>query len=404
MQDRAILRDLTAKYMDLCSNPIQDERRDLWRKLHNLKSTRPVILTRRFAWIEMPESPCLCQAPLYRQYETFFRRCLFWDTLKDDSIFEPWVTVQANWKCTGWGVEVLRQYPDNPRGAFKFDYPIKDSGDLEKLRVPWHEIDGEKTAQRAGRLQDAIGDLITVHVERGSAYRNFASDLSTHLGHLRGIEHFMMDMIDRPAWLHQLVGFMSAGVLKTHEEAEQAGDWGLGNHSNQAMPYAEELEDPAPNINGVERKRLWSFMASQEFTGVSPTMQEDFLLQYQLPILKHFGLIAYGCCEDLTPKIDMLRQIPNLRRIAIAPAADVAKCAEQIGRDYVLSYRPSPADMVGYDFDPDRVRAILRRDLAACRDCHVDITLKDVETVQGDPNRVRKWVELTRQVIDEVFL
>jgi hypothetical protein len=27
-----------------------------------------------------------------------------------------------------------------------------------------------------------------------------------------------------------------------------------------------------------------------------------------------------------------------------------------------------------------------------------------VETVQGDPNRVRKWVELTRQVIDEVFL
>ena len=26
-----------------------------------------------------------------------------------------------------------------------------------------------------------------------------------------------------------------------------------------------------------------------------------------------------------------------------------------------------------------------------------------VETVQGDPNRVRKWVKLTRQVIDEVF-
>ena len=31
-----------------------------------------------------------------------------------------------------------------------------------------------------------------------------------------------------------------------------------------------------------------------------------------------------------------------------------------------------------------------------------DITLKDVETVQGDPTRVREWVKLTRRVIDEV--
>jgi hypothetical protein len=39
--------------------------------------------------------------------------------------------------------------------------------------------------------------------------------------------------------------------------------------------------------------------------------------------------------------------------------------------------------MVAYDWNPDRVRRMLRRDLQACRNCHVDITLKDVETVQG---------------------
>ena len=99
----------------------------------------------------------------------------------------------------------------------------------------------------------------------------------------------------------------------------------------------------------------------------------------------------------------MLRKIPNLRRIAVSPFADVARCAEQIGRDYVLSYRPSPSDMVGYGFNPERVRAILRRDLTACRDCCVDITLKDVETVNGDPDRVRRWVAVARGVIDEVF-
>ncbi len=403
IRDRSILRDLTLKYLDLCNDPIQNKRRALWRQVNSLKSSRPVILTRRFAFTEMPESRCHCEDPVYRQYELFFRRCLFWGTLNDDAIFEPWVSMKANLRCSGWGVKVVRDFPDEPGGAFKFDYPIRCRSDFQKLRIPWHEIDEENTARRKGYLQDAIGDLITVNVDRGPAYTSFSGDLSTHLGHLRGIENFMMDMFDQPMWLRKLVDFMSSGVLKTHEEAELAGDWGLCHQFNQAMPYVEELEDPAANVTSVKRSGLWCFMASQEFTGVSPSMQEEFLLNYQLPIMKEFGLSAYGCCEDLTTKIDMLRQIPNLRRIAVTPSADVARCAEQIGEDYVISYRPSPADMVGYDFDSDRILSILRRDLTACRDSHVDITLKDVETVGADRNRVREWVKLIRQVIDEIY-
>jgi hypothetical protein len=288
-------------------------------------------------------------------------------------------------------------------GACKFDNPIKELDDIRKLKSPWHEIDEEKTAANAQRLHDVMGDIITINVDRGPAYRMWSADISTNLGSLRGIEHFMMDMMDNPEWLHQLVSFMSEGVLRAHDQAEEAGDWGLCDHQNQAMPYAEELEDPAPNHNGVKRSQLWGYMAAQEFALVSPAMHDEFLLQYQIPILSKFGLAAYGCCEDLTQKIDILRQIPNLRRIAVSPFADVARCAEQIGRDYILSYRPSPTDMVGYGFDPDRIRRILKRDLEAAKHCHVDITIKDVETVQGDPDRMRNWVLVTRQVIEEVY-
>jgi len=59
--------------------------------------------------------------------------------------------------------------------------------------------------------------------------------------------------------------------------------------------------------------------------------------------------------------------------------------------------------MVSYGLDRARIRSILKRDLEACRDGFVDITLKDVETVGKDPNRVKDWVTLTREVIDEVF-
>jgi hypothetical protein len=398
-----MLRDLAQRYLDICHKPRQQERRTAWRRHNSLKGDRPLIYVRAFAWREMPESRLQCQDPFFHPYENFLRNHLFWDTMDDDSIFEPWLTVQATRVCTGWGLESPRHYSEEERGSWKADYPIKKLEDIEKLRAPWHEIDEAKTSAAVSRLHDAIGDIITIAVDRGPAYRMWSGDISTDLGYLRGIEHFMVDMLDNPQWLHRLVGFMSAGVLRTHEQAEAAGDWSLLAHQNQAMPYAEELPDPAPDGNGVRRSQLWGYMAAQEFTGVSPAMHDEFLLRYQLPILKNFGLAAYGCCEDLTNKITMLRQIPNLRRIAVSPFADVARCAGQIGRDYVLSYRPSPADMVGYGFDQKRITSILRRDLAACRACHVDITLKDVETVQNDPTRVRRWVRLTRRIIDEIW-
>ena len=401
--DRTILRDLAKQYRDICAAPAQNERRTLWRRHNSLKKTRPLIYVRAFAWSEMPQSACVCADPLLRRYEDFFRDRLFWNSMNDDSIFEPWVTVPAAYTCWGWGVNIPRHLSDDPRGSFKVDYPLKSPADFAKLRAPWHEIDEAKTAENVATITDVLGDILPVNVDRGPAYRMWTGDLSTDLGHLRGIENFMLDMTDQPEWLHRLVGFMAEGVLKTHETAEAAGDWGLCAHQNQAMPYAEELPDPAANRNGVKRSALWGYMAAQEFTAVSPAMHEEFLLRYQLPILKKFGLVAYGCCEDLTHKIDMLRQIPNLRRIAVSPFADVGKCAEQIRQDYVFSYRPSPADMVSYGLDAARIRSLLKRDLTACKECHVDITLKDVETVQNDPDRVRKWVELTRDVIDEVW-
>lgn len=401
--DRTVLRDLAQQYLDISRDPIQDRRRDLWRRHNSLQDTPPLIYVRAFAWREMPESTCVCEDPFARRFEGFFRTECFRSTFRDDFIFEPWVTLPATWKCSGWGVTPKRIRSDDPRGSFKVDYPIRRLEDIDRLRAPWHEIDEEATRRNTERLHDAIGDLIDINVDRAPAYRTWSADLSTDLGYLRGIENFMVDMLDNPDWFRRLVGFMSDGVLRTHDQAEAAGDWGLGAHQNQAMAYATELEDPAPNVNGVKREALWTFVAAQEFAVVSPAMHEEFLLRYQLPIMSRFGLASYGCCEDLTHKIDMLRQVPNLRRIAVAPVADVARCAEQIGRDYVISYRPSPTDMVGYGFDEDRIRRILTEDLTACRGCHVDITLKDVETVQGDPHRVRRWVEITRGVIDEVF-
>ncbi|MBM3188634.1 MAG: hypothetical protein FJZ90_07930 [Chloroflexi bacterium] len=403
--DITILRDLARAYLEICHDPGQQARRDLWRRHNGMRPTPPPIYVRAFAWQEMPQSRCLCEDPFYRQYEDGFRQSLFRSTFGDDFIFEPWVTVDAAWVIPAeglWGVPVIWRGREYGRAGV-WEAPLKEPEDLARLVAPHHVIDEEETARRLDKLGQAIGDVITINVDRAPIYRMWNADISTRIAELRGLEQLMWDMMDRPQWLHELLAFMRDGILQTHEEAERAGDWTLCDHQNQAMPYAEELEDPAANSESVTRDRLWGYAASQETTAVGPALFDAFMLQYQIPILARFGLTAYGCCEDLTHKIGLLRQIPNLRRIAVAPAADVARCAEQIGRDYVLSYRPSPADMVAYGWNEERVRSILHRDLEACRDCCVDITLKDVETVQHDPNRVRQWVRITRQVIDQVW-
>ncbi|MDQ1257194.1 MAG: hypothetical protein QG656_1796, partial [Candidatus Hydrogenedentes bacterium] len=388
LNDHSILRELVQRYLDICHRDEQQMRRELWRRHNNLEWTRPLIYTRAFAWQEMPESRLACEEPFFRAYENELRHTLFWDTLDDDSIFEPWLTVDAAWIVPPegiWGLPNRWIGGNDPRGSKRMDPPIVQPEDAARLVAPHHRIDEAETDRRVNRLHDAVGDLIDIDVDRAPAYRMWNGDISTQLAQLRGIEQLMLDMMERPDWLHEVLAFMRDGILRTHDEAEQAGDWRLSAHQNQAMPYAAGLSDPAPNSPSVSRGQLWYFAASQETTLVGPAQFYEFMFQYQMPIMAKFGLTAYGCCEDLTLKIGVLRQLPNLRRIAVSPMANVARCAEQIGADYVLSYRPSPSDMVGYDFDPDRIRRILRRDLDACQGCHVDITLKDCETVQNDP-------------------
>ena len=178
------------------------------------------------------------------------------------------------------------------------------------------------------------------------------------------------------------------------------GDFSLADHQNQAMPYALELEDPDPQVRGVSTKRLWGFLAAQETTTFSPAHFEEFMLEFQLPILERFGLIAYGCCEDLTRKIALLRRIRNLRRVAVSPIANLKACAEQIGGDYILSYRPDPSATFVTGLDEESVRRRLKEDFHILRanGCKFDVTMKDVETIASRPDDMVRWVRIVREM------
>jgi len=402
--DICVIRELAEQVAGIAAKPVQEERRRLWRDHNSFIRTRPPIYMRWFACAhEVIGQDMKCEDPFWRGHESGLRQLVVQDTLEDDYIIEPWITQRASHIIPEGGPYGLpyKHIPSTePGGAWKFDPPIKHLDDIEKLVRPSHVINEEQTARNVARLRDAVGDIIEVDIDRSPLYSAWHADLSYDLAQLRGLEQIMWDMADNPQWLHRLVGFMSESVQRVHEQAEKAGDWGLTSHENQAMPYARELPDPKPNSRAVTRDRLWCFVAAQEMAQVSPAMHDEFILRYQLPIIREFGLVAYGCCENLTHKISYLKQIPNLRRIAVTPWADVRRCAEQIGDRYVLSWRPNPSDTICCSFDPDHIRKVIRSGMGASKGCYVDITLKDIQTLQGEPDRLRRWVQIVRGVSD----
>ena len=410
--DKAVLRPLGEKYMTIANQPVQAERRDLWnRHFSNQPTARPPIIARFGMWNvwckEMfSDAAMQCVDPFYREYERALRLRLFHWTVGDDEVFDPWITVRAavSQHPDGvWGVKQSSVHSDDPGGAVKYVYPLKKLEDWRQMSATPHTIDEAETARRVQKLSDAIGDIITINVNRAPLFSSWNADISTLLGNLRGIENFMVDMLDNPDELHAMLAFMRDSILANQKEAEDAGDWGRCNHDTQAVQYCGDLKPPAPNVFGVKRNELFVFLAAQEYTGVSPRMHDEFILQYQKPIIESFALAHYGCCEDLTRKIKILRQLKNLRSIAVTPSANVLKCAEQIGTDYVASWRPSPTDMVCGRFDQDKIRSIIVDGHAgfAANRCNYHINLKDVETLEGESDRLQRWVALVKRCVGD---
>lgn len=415
VEEREAVRDLAKRLTELAAEPVQAERRERWRKLNSLKMERPPIQAMvHVAFNETQADSVKSKDPFLRSVEWRLRSELYLNACGGDHVLKPYFVAGPKYKegytpgesnTKLWGFELKIDKLENGALDFFGDLPLKRLEDAERLVKPPHSIDEARTSEEAERLGELLAGVMPVAVSRAPFYRSFHGDLCSDLVKLRGQEQLLLDMYDNPEWLHRLLAFMRDGVLANQEAAEKAGDFATIDHFNQAEPYVEGLPDPTPEGGSVGRDRLWGFAASQEFTMVSPELFEEFLLQYQIPILERYGLCAYGCCEDLTKKIGLLRRIGNLRRIAVTPYAKLPECARLIGRDYVVSYRPNPTDMISCGFNPERVRSILRRDLAelARNGCAFDITLKDVSTVERDPARAGAWLRIANECVDELF-
>jgi hypothetical protein len=402
-KDRSILRGLAKQVAEVAGLPIMAERRAMWKRHNALQRGRPMILVfPEGSWGEMlPDSTLKCKDERARRMEWNLRSRLYYhEHLHDDMVIErEWVVGKAI-KHTGWGLEPKNIPATEARGAWKFDPVLNSPEDLKKLTFPQVGHDEKATEQALADAQELFGDILDVKLKGISHVSFHPMALYTRL---RGLNEAMMDMAVEPKLVHDAMAFFEEGYRRTVQQYECLNLLSLNNdatyHSSGGNGYTDELPAPGFDPARVRPCDLWASAEAQELALVSPEMHEEFALQYERRLLTPFGLNGYGCCEDLSRKLDYVLTIPNIRRISISPFADVDKCAERLGAKAIFSWKPHPSHLVG-EFDAERLRAYIRHTCDVTRGCVVEMILKDTHTCESHPERFTRWADIAREVAE----
>jgi hypothetical protein len=226
------------------------------------------------------------------------------------------------------------------------------------------------------------------------------------LAFLRGLENIMLDMLDNPELIHQLMSILRDGTSTKLDYLEENGLLSLNTDSyvgSGGFGYTDELPAKGSSKEHVRTIDMWGFGDSQETGSVSPQMFEEFVFPYQLPLLERFGLNCYGCCEPLDKRWEIVKRIPNLRRVSVSPWSDLEIMAEHLKDDYVFSLKPNPAALAVPVMDKEAVRQKVIDFLKKTKGCVVEIIMKDNHTLGKNPDNIINWVKIVREEIEKIY-
>ena len=399
-RDRDTVRELARQVMALATSDEYEARRKRWRDVNALRKPDRAPVWRRpvEVWLELlPETDLTCSDDFYRSMEYRFRQDLIKHEIGDDSIMEPWWGVSAAFDRDTrytWGVPENRIPAPSFGGSWKFDPPLKTEDDFDRLTSPTYTYNEDKTQVALSRMEEVLGDTMPVRLTCDVPLRSGLADTAAHL---RGLEQMMYDMADRPDLVHRLMNHLQEGTLRAQKAVEETG---LLTLNNNCPMYCSDAPRSDARQGNVRLNDLWQVVSSQMYQEVSPAMWEEFLLQYQIPLLSQFWLTSYGCCEDLTHKIDGVLKVPNLRIFVSSAWTDLQKVVDAVGDRYTIMWRQKATDVVfAHDMTP--IRKHLEEGMRILQGCYVQIVLRELQTLNGRQDRLHDWTSVAKEVAEK---
>lgn len=404
MTDEKILRALAREYWLCAQHPHNAERRELHRAVNDLRMIRPVVLVDELPWVELNtegELTLQCRDPYLRQVECFFRQQLYkFQRLRADMILRPYFPVDKVVHSTGIGLRIEENTQATETGnhiiSHEYHDMLQSDADLERLHPAVVTYDAEETDRRYQLVGELFGDLLPVKkVGTDHVTMHPWDDISR----ARGVTPLLMSLAEDPDFSHRVIQKVSALTADSNRQYLNLGLYDSDPLSLHCTPILTDALHPEQDNRTFQN--LWGRGTAQIFASVSKAMHEEFDIAYMKETLGSCGLVYYGCCEPLDKKIDMVEQIPNLRKIGMTPWADVQVGAEAIGKKYVLSAKPNPSSVCTGTLDHHTLRKELGNILDACakNGCACDIVLKDISSCGHRPQNLFEWVEIAMDMV-----
>ena len=336
-QDIDILRRLAAQQAEIAALPVHQEKAEMWRRLNQLDSVRPMVWINEICWHEMnvdDELTLQATDPWCRRLEDQFRKLIYqWQHLPADMIVDDFIACPLVIHSTGFGitedVDIAKTDESNSVVSRHFHRQIVCPEDIEKIKMPTVTYDEAATQANYQKMCDIFGDIIPVKMA-GIKGRWFAP--WDELVRWWGIEDALMDLVLRPQMVHDIMAHLvdaylcelaqweDLNLLSRNDNNTRIGSGGYG--------YTGELPGDHFMAESPRAMNLWGCATAQIFSEVSPDMHWEFAVQHEMRWLERWGLTYYGCCEPLDIKMGVLRRIPNLRKVSMSPWVDVARGAE----------------------------------------------------------------------------
>jgi hypothetical protein len=380
-KDREILRTLGREAAAAAGDPVNDDRREVRRRVNDHERGRPWIAIYQEPWSELNadgELDLRCRDEFCRGIELDMRRTLYrWRHYPGDMTIDA-VSFQP--QCihdTGFGIEVLedtrKREPEAGVASHHYHAQIRDEADIAKIREPVVTHDEALTEELYQKRSEVFDGVLEV---RKGKTGGFWFNPWDQLVRWTGVQNVLMDMALRPKYVHKLIGRL---VRCWNRRLDQYEEQGL-----LSAPVGE----------------LTCSAAAQVFSEVSPAMHGELALQYEARFLKRFKRVYYGCCEPLHDKVDICAEhLPNLYKISMSPWVDFPVAVRNVRDRFIFAWKPNPAFLAYDQWDPDLVRADIRKRLGMAVEggCFVEIHLKDISTVRNEPRRLTEWERIAKE-------
>ncbi len=406
------MRRLGQEIARIAALPVHKEKARLWTRLNDLKSERPMVWINEIPWHEMnvnDELTIQTSNPWARELEQKLRREIYqWNHMPGDMIVSDYLECPLAFHSTDFGivedVDIARTDEKSEIYSRHFNVQIKEPEDIEKIKMP--------RVTHFERTTNVVFDTMT------ELFKNIMPVRKTGQTHIWftpwdylirwwGIEEAMTDLILRPDMVNAAVERMTDAWICELDQLVEQNLLSLDNNNTRigSGGYGHTSELPGKNYDPslVKPHNMWGCSNAQILVQVSSDMHWEFALRHEMRWLQKWGLTYYGCCEPLDTKLDIMKKIPNLRKISVSPWADLDKIVREVGDKYVLSIKPSPAIFAADNWDPHYARTILENIIRKTQGVsHAELIMKDISTVGYHPENLWEWEKIAMEVVEKV--